>query len=100
MHYYTGDPKYRRWAWEMFSAIRKHCKAARLAGFGNARRKTPPLSATGLTSQRRGLSSPQAKWGFSSVADVRRNPPSQQDSQASPLASGYDRPLSWPACPL
>merc|ERR1712087_1041726 len=26
MHYYTGDPKYRRWAHEMFSAFRRHCK--------------------------------------------------------------------------
>lgn len=27
MHYYTGDPKYRRWAYEMFSAFQKHCRA-------------------------------------------------------------------------
>ncbi|CAK0869297.1 unnamed protein product [Prorocentrum cordatum] len=26
LHYYTGDPKYRRWAYEMFSAFQKHCK--------------------------------------------------------------------------
>jgi len=27
MHYYTGDPKYRRMAYEMFSAFQRHCKA-------------------------------------------------------------------------
>jgi len=27
MHYYTGDPKYRRMAYEMFAAFQKHCKA-------------------------------------------------------------------------
>jgi len=26
MWYYTGDPKYRRWAAEMFMAFNKHCK--------------------------------------------------------------------------
>jgi len=26
MWYYTGDPKYRRWAAEMFAAFNKHCK--------------------------------------------------------------------------
>merc|ERR1711920_534919 len=26
MHYYTGDPKYRRWAHEMFDAFNKHCR--------------------------------------------------------------------------
>mmetsp|Transcript_29211 Transcript_29211/g.58298 ORF Transcript_29211/g.58298 Transcript_29211/m.58298 type:complete len:332 (-) Transcript_29211:122-1117(-) len=28
MHYYTGDPKYRRMAYDMFAAFQKHCKAA------------------------------------------------------------------------
>jgi len=27
MHYYTGDPKYREWAHDMFSAFEKNCKA-------------------------------------------------------------------------
>jgi len=27
MHYYTGDPKYRRWAHEMFGAFQKHSRA-------------------------------------------------------------------------
>lgn len=28
MHYYTGDPKYRRMAYEVFKAFNRHCKAA------------------------------------------------------------------------
>ncbi|CAJ1417247.1 unnamed protein product, partial [Effrenium voratum] len=27
MFYYTGDPKYRRWAGEIMEAIEKHCRA-------------------------------------------------------------------------
>merc|ERR1711948_148000 len=50
MHYYTGDPKYRRWAYEMFSALNRHCKT---------------------------------RYGYSAVADVRKNPVRHKDSQES-----------------
>ena len=46
MFYYTGDPKYRRWAGEIMEAIEKHCRAP---------------------------------YGYSAVADVRRNPTSQRN---------------------
>jgi len=50
MHYYTGDPKYRDWAAEMFRAFVKHTKA---------------------------------KYGFSAVRDVMRDPPDKSDSMES-----------------
>jgi len=50
MWYFTGDPKYRKWAAQMFSAFEKHTKV---------------------------------RFGYSAVADVRRNPVRHRDSQES-----------------
>jgi len=42
MHYYTGDPKYRRMAYEMFSGFQRHCKAKYgYSAVGDVRGKPP-----------------------------------------------------------
>jgi mannosyl-oligosaccharide alpha-1,2-mannosidase len=42
LHYYTGDPKYRRWAYEMFSAFQKHCKVRfGYSAIGDVRKQPP-----------------------------------------------------------